>query len=370
MSVFVPLEPIPPGEYLQDELNALEWTHEDLSEVTGITRRQIINIIKGKSGVTPESAKAIGAALDQDPQMWMQLQMAFELSQAQVKDREIRKRAVLRNTVPIAEMKRRNWLPRECSTDELEDAVLNFLDIRSIEEKPKLCVAARKSDNYAFENPAQLAWYYRVRQLADAAPITGLYKASQWDAGVSELIKLAASPEDARRVPKVLAGMGIRLVLVQHIKKSKIDGVALWLDSKSPVVGLSLRHDRMDNFWFSLMHELVHIKHKHACPVDEEIGPREGLHEMEVVANTEAAACLVDPEKLDSFVSRCGPRFQLSRVVQFARARSVHPHLIAGQLRHRGCLKYSQLTPINAKVAEYIKGQAITDGWGDSITLE
>ncbi len=79
---FVPAEPISPGEYLKDELDARGWTQEELSDVTGISRRQVANIIAAKSGITPESAKSIGAAFDQDPVTWMNLQVAYELERA------------------------------------------------------------------------------------------------------------------------------------------------------------------------------------------------------------------------------------------------------------------------------------------------
>lgn len=369
MGTFVPAEPFPPGEYLQDELDGRNWTHEDLSAITGISRRQIANIVKGSSGITPDTAKAIGAAFGQDPVTWMNLQVAFELASAAVEDREVERRAKLFSKVPIREMQRRHWIPSDCSTDELEKEVCSFLEIPNITAQAVLSVAARKSDNYEITNPAQLAWYFRVKQLAPAAPVSTKYRDSNWEPGVQELLKLAANPEDARLVPRVLCDMGIHFVLLQHVTKSKIDGVAMWL-GKSPVVGLSLRHDRMDNFWFSLLHELIHIRHKHESPVDEEIGPRDDLPEIEQVANREAAAALIPEKKLESFILRCGPSFQQSRVVQFARTVGVHPHIVAGQLRHRGAIKYWQLTKLNAKIASYIKGQAVTEGWGDTIALE
>ena len=370
MATVVPSEPFLPGEYLQDELDAREWKPEDLAAVTGITRRQSANIVSGRSSITPESAKAIGAAFDQDPRTWMNLQAAFDLAKANVQDRDIRRLGRMHELLPIREMRRRTWLPAECSPAELEDAVCKFLRISSLDDSPRLSVAARKSGGYEFNNPAQLAWYFRALQIAEAAPVSVIYDKSSWESGVTSLVRLAENPEDARLVPRVLADMGIRLVLLQHITNSKIDGAAFWMDSRSPVVALSLRYDRMDNFWFTLLHELVHIKHEDVSPVDEEIGPREGLPEMEEIANSEATSLLVPPSKLDSFIRRCGPSFQMSRVIEFARMHAVHPHIVAGQLRHRDCIHHSQLTKLNARVGEYIKGQALTEGWGDSIQTE
>lgn len=46
---------------------------------------------------------------------------------------------------------------------------------------------------------------------------------------------------------------------LEALKSSKIDGVCLWLNEHSPVIGMTMRFDRMDNFWFVLRHELEHV---------------------------------------------------------------------------------------------------------------
>ena len=53
---------------------------------------------------------------------------------------------------------------------------------------------------------------------------------------------------------------GIVLVIEKHLQKTHVDGAATMLDNGTPVIGLSLRHNRLDNFWFCLSHELAHLK--------------------------------------------------------------------------------------------------------------
>lgn len=64
---------------------------------------------------------------------------------------------------------------------------------------------------------------------------------------------------EIRKIPRVLADMGVRLVVVEALPQTRIDGACLWLDKVSPVVALSLRYDRVDAFWFTLLHELNHV---------------------------------------------------------------------------------------------------------------
>lgn len=70
------------------------------------------------------------------------------------------------------------------------------------------------------------------------------------------------SSDSVRQVPGVLANAGVRFLIVEILPTTRIDGVCLWLDASSPVVALSLRYDRIDAFWHTLLHECAHVKYK------------------------------------------------------------------------------------------------------------
>jgi HTH-type transcriptional regulator/antitoxin HigA len=374
MAIFVPAEPIHPGEYLDDELRARSWTHEDFAAVTGISRRQIINLTKGKSGITPESALAIADAFGEGHTAlgWMNLQAAYELALIAQKERGVKRRAALYEKVPVREITRRGWIREAKSTAELEGIVCRFLGISSIDEEPNVPVAARKSTSYDVDTAAQKAWYRRCWQLAEIAP-AATYVERDLEDGIQELLKLAAYPEDARRIPKALADMGIRFVINQHLKGTKIDAVAFWLDQKSPAIAISLRHGRIDNLWFNLLHEIVHIKHRHQnTTIDVDMdNVSHALPENETIANQEAGNYLVPTEALESFIARAGGYFYQTRVVQFAQDQQVHPGIVVGQLHHHpDGLKPEQLRKLLVPIREHIVGQAITDGWGNMPNVE
>jgi HTH-type transcriptional regulator/antitoxin HigA len=65
------------------------------------------------------------------------------------------------------------------------------------------------------------------------------------------MANLLQSAEEARKVPRMLAECGIRFIIVESLKAAKIDGVCIWLDKHSPVIGISFRFDRIDNFGLS-----------------------------------------------------------------------------------------------------------------------
>ena len=74
-----------------------------------------------------------------------------------------------------------------------------------------------------------------------------------------EIAQLSVYEDGPRRAQARLADHGIALVVERHLPRTHLDGAALCLQDGRPVIGLTLRYDRIDNFWFSLMHELAHV---------------------------------------------------------------------------------------------------------------
>ena len=89
----MPAEVFLPGEFIQEELDARNWTQSDLADILGRRVNQVNQIIKGKTGVTPETAKALGAAFGTSPQYWLNLQVAYDLSKVQDQSDSIQRRA-------------------------------------------------------------------------------------------------------------------------------------------------------------------------------------------------------------------------------------------------------------------------------------
>lgn len=79
----VPAEVFPPGDYLRDELEARNWTQGEFAEIIGRSPRFVNEIIAGKRGVTPATAKEIGAALGTSPIFWLRLAAAYQLGKGE-----------------------------------------------------------------------------------------------------------------------------------------------------------------------------------------------------------------------------------------------------------------------------------------------
>jgi HTH-type transcriptional regulator/antitoxin HigA len=161
-------------------------------------------------------------------------------------------------------------------------------------------------------------------------------------------------------------------VVVESLPGSKIDGVCFWLDDNSPVIGMSLRFDRIDNFWFVLMHECAHVLHGHgrdAAIVDSELDMLTSVNEEEAIANREAAAFCVPPDKLQSFFLRKKPFFAEIEVMAFAKRVGAHPGLVVGQLQ-RMLNRYDLLRRHLVTIRDQLARAMMMDGWGDTIPVD
>jgi HTH-type transcriptional regulator/antitoxin HigA len=121
--------------------------------------------------------------------------------------------------------------------------------------------AARKSTSYTEHRPAEQAWLGRARQLAQAVNVKTLSETA-FASALARFKNMLRDPEDARQVPRVLADAGVRFLVVETLPQTRIDGACLWLNDKSPVIAVSLRFDRIDGFWHTVLHECAHVKYR------------------------------------------------------------------------------------------------------------
>ena len=355
-------EVFPPGEFIQDELDARGWTQEDLATILGRPLPRVNEIIKAKTGITPKTAAALGEAFGTSAQFWLNLESRYRLSLVEP-DEAVRKRALVYESAPVKDMIKRGWIKKTRSSDELEVELCRFFGIHALNELPKLAAAARAStsDEDGGMTSEQLAWCVRGRQLAQCQTVSRFSQRALASA-IEDLRLLSAHPEEVRKVPRVLAAAGVRFVVVQHLPRTKIDGAVVWLSDRAPAILMSLRYDRIDNFWHTLMHELSHIRNRDGDRIDSDIAKAKH-DEIEKRADQEAAATLISPQKLEGFIVRVGPRFSNQRIVQFARRMGVHPGVVAGQMQHR-LGRYNAYRQMLVKVRDILISEAMTDGWG------
>jgi len=373
MNARVPAEVFAPGEFLKEELDARDWSQIELAEILGRPARVVSEIISGKRAITPETAKGLAAALGTSAELWMNLETAYQLSKAKIEDSEVSRRAKLYGKFPVKEMLKRGWIETSNNLDVLEKRFLDFFGLKSLDEPVGAINHAAKKTSYEGSSPIQRAWLYRARQIAKIVSV-GKFSAEKLKEVVGELQGRREFTDAVREVPAILAKAGIRFVIVEPLPGSKMDGACFWLDGKHPVIAMSLRYDRIDNFWHVLFHEMDHLAHGEGKdePIVDEIDPGKAwndLPKIEQRANESAAAHCIDQDELSGFIARVNPVYSETQIVGFARRLQIHPGLVVGQLQHRGLIPWSFHKKFLEKVRAIVTPVAMTDGFGNKLSV-
>lgn len=375
-----------PGQFIQYLLDSRGWTQRVLAIVLKADETGINKIISGKRPLDAEMAIDLSRIFEVPAEQFLELQKDYDLAQARlffIEDPNLTRRAELFGSLPVSDMISRGWLDVDNMKDfgKVEAEVKRFFGAASIPEIKILPHAAKKTNAADEITPVQLAWLYRVRQIAKEM-LSAKFSQQSAKAAVEKLKELRISAVAIRKVSRILTEAGIKYVIVEALPGSNIDGVCTWLDEKNPVIGMSLRHDRIDNFWFVLRHELEHVIQLHGqnqAMIDadlegENAGVGDTVAEEEKVANRVAAEFCVPQKSLESFMSRKGPFFYERDILGFAATMQVHPGLVAGQLRHKlheqGVKDaYRRFSNHLVKIRSAVSPGATVDGWGDIVPV-
>lgn len=373
-----------PGQLLLSLIEKRGWNQRVVAIILGIGEGVINKIVSGHRSVDAETALMFESIFDDvEANDFLELQKTYDLAKARIvaqPDPNRPNRATLFGNLPLTEMIKRRWIDVDDIKDvpKVEAALKKFFGVKSLSEIEILPHAAKKTQVSIEATEHQLAWIYRVRQIANEMLVSEYSEAAVRTA-LLKLEVLMASPEQVRNVPRILGECGIRYVISESVGSAKIDGVCFWLNDISPVIGMTLRYDRIDNFWFVLRHEIEHVLRGHGRErevviLDAELeGKNAGtgidVPEEERQANTAAADFGVSKKMMDKFISRKSPYFKESDLLGFARTYQVHPGIVVGRLQHETG-RYDLFRNHLVKVRNKIASSAMTDGWGVNVPID
>lgn len=367
-----------PGQLIAELLSERGWSNRVLSAVLGVSEQIVSKMAGDKRPVDAAMALYLEEVFDVPAEQFVALQSQYDLAKARLEARPDPKRSIrasIYGNLPVAEMIKRGWIDVEDGRDPnaVESALCRFFKVNRIEDASVFSFAAKKTGPKESPTPAQSAWLHRVKTIASEMLI-GPYSPQNLESAIAKITPLRGHPEHMERVPKILAEAGIRYVVVEGLPGGKIDGVCFWLNDSTPVIGMSLRFDRIDNFIFVLRHELEHVRRRDGLQrpvIDVDVGrePDEELEEQERIANAAAREFCVPKKDMDAFIARKSPYFLESDVIGFARFLKVHPGVVAGQLQFR-TKRFTLFRNHLASVRNFVIPTAEVDGWGNVHPIE
>ncbi|MCB1511846.1 MAG: ImmA/IrrE family metallo-endopeptidase, partial [Hyphomicrobiaceae bacterium] len=151
---------------------------------------------------------------------------------------------------------------------------------------------------------------------------------------IPELVRLSREPNGPLKAVETLAKRGIVLVVEPQVPGLKIDGAAFLVDGR-PVIGMTIRTDAVDNFWFTLLHELAHVTLHYYSGLSvgffDQTDRDISVDKQEEEANRFASNLLIPEERWRRSTARIAKSPEV--IERFANDLGIHPAIVFGRIR-------------------------------------
>lgn len=317
-----------PIEAIKFRMDQQGLKQRDLVPIIG-SRSKVSEVLNRKRALTLPMIRALHTGLGIPAKVLIQESDLSQLAFANVEW----------GAFPLREMVRRKWIT--ATTREIEKdpervvaryfAPLNSLRIGAVlYRRSELIRSARSMDKYSL-----MAWTARIQICAREIEHLQSYKGGINKAFMRELAHLSVSENGPTLAVEMLKAVGVALVIEPHLPGTYLDGAAIVVDEEFPVVGMTLRHDRLDNFWFTIMHELSHIALHLESGYDsfvDDLDFGEKLDPREDEADRLARDVLISNEDWEKSAA-CKLKSE-EAAQHLAKKVGIHPAIVAGRMRY------------------------------------
>ncbi len=328
-----PINPPDPINAIKFRMEQIGLVQKDMIPYIG-TKSKVSEVLNGKRPLTLAMMRSLNKSLGISAEVLLKEPGAGFPDQIQ--DMEWSK-------FPLIEMAKRNWIPMlDGIREKAEELIRDFIEqAGGLDTVPKPCFRQRKIGRYnsKMDLIALTAWCIRVQSIALKNPLKTKYiKKSIKLRTLQEVARLSYFDNGPLLAKEYLEKHGIHLIVVPHLPKTYLDGAAIMLPDGTPVIGLTLRYDRIDYFWFCLLHELAHVsKHlsaSHRLIIDD-LDLRGKKVETEDIIEKEADEMTRNgliPKRIWDRKSVSG-KASTEEVYALAEKLKIHPAIIAGRIR-------------------------------------
>lgn len=343
-NAYLPDQVSPPGETLDDVLDERGMSQAELAERTGLSKKTINLIVKGKAPLTQETGLLLEKALGIPAGFWINREKNFRefLARAEA----TRKQAAYADwarSFPYPAMVKLGWVEPAPTITEKIDRLLSFFGVANPESWKALYarpqIAFRRSEKFGKKTEVISAWLRQGEIIAEQTH-TASYSEKEFLAALVEIRGLCTSENPRDFLPRIqnfCARAGVLFLLVPELPSLGVSGITRWLGDR-PVIQQCLRFKTNDHFWFTFFHEARHVLQNRRRHVFIEAA---GLPEEDVAleedANRFAGETLIPGAAYAELVNQ-NPGTE--RIRTFARSISVHPGIVVGRLQRDKVLDY------------------------------
>lgn len=358
MANYKPYLNIGPGDFLKEEMEVRSWSNEDLAQVLGLSPKTISELLNNKQRITIDTALTLSKAFGQSPQYWLNLDNNYRLRlKENINKSNVEIKSKIYERMPINEMIKKGWIKKYKDVDELKSIFLTFWQLSDLDYEwlDNLVIPnTRKSESFSDFNNYYLLTWTQMAKLSSEKFNASIFNKKELTALADQIPNYSLEQNGVSKFIRDLTDTGVKFHCLSHLPKTYLDG-ASFLHNNNPVIVYTKRYDRLDNFWFTIAHEIGHVlKHiKTESDIFVDDLKVEDNSTIEKEANDFAAQKLLADKILEYFEEFKHYTSEI-RVREAAEEIGIHTSIITGILKHYGILMYNRLNKFNELVSDKI----------------
>lgn len=315
-------------ENIPDPIDALEFvmeqrnlSQEDLVPYIG-SRSKISEILLRKRPLSLNMIRALHNGLGIPAKVLLN------------QDRSTQSEEISHDKFPIQEMIKRGYIKAQ----NLENEITSFFHLLNTSSN----TLALLNRNFYVRSPRPMnqnslvAWMAQVVNRAEKEKLGVLYKEGSLTLDfLKNVVDLSDEDDAIYKAIDLLKTVGISLIVEQHMPKTYLDGAAIMIEGKNPIIGMTARRDSLDNFWFTLLHELAHISLHYGKGTNLFYDDIESVNDndpREKEADELALSVLVPQNEWKNSPASIVPSPDAAK--SLAKKLSIHPAIVAGKMRY------------------------------------
>lgn len=349
-----------PGYFIQEQMDLRHWIQEDLADVMGVSEKHLNKILKNKQPISLDIARLLGEVFDTSPNYWINLDTGYRLwleKERSGKEIAADLKGIIYERMPVNDMIKKGWLKPFKDIDELKNQVLEFWGWNkfdfSVLDKQILCLTRKSEAFNQFNASYALTWYQMACNVA-AKKKVDKYTREKLKTLYENLHSYTIKPDGINEFLKELNRAGVIFFVLPHLLKTYLDGAAFY-SGENPVIVYTGRYHRIDNFWFTVAHEIGHILNhlNKKTPFILDDLKNGVIDNLEKEAN-ELASKHLKHNDIYSFLEPYLGYLTTSKVEECAEKYQVHPSIIVGKLAHEKKISFSNQSLFKENVLEQI----------------
>lgn len=321
------------SEKLPDPINALLFRMEQ----QGLTPDDLVTYIGSRSKVSEILSRKRTLSLNMIKALQDGLGIPAKVLLNQQKHTEIK--GFNFDNFPVKEMIKRGYIQAKEGVENAENQLEAFFasingnqDVFALLSKTSYIRSPRPMNQHAL-----LAWVAKiVNNVENQSNKTVFKEGSLTQDFLKRVIDVSDEDQAIYTAIEMLKTIGIYVVIEPHMPQTYLDGAAIMIKGKNPIIGMTVRHDRLDNFWFTLLHELAHISLHYGKGTslfydDVESIDRHDPREKE--ADDLAIETMIPEKSWNKSPASILPSVEAAK--KLAEELSIHPAVVAGRMRYR-----------------------------------